>query len=78
VSYAKHQTKYESVKEPGILLDMDTDRIDFASEIRDLGSFFERAKFKAAYTDYRHYEMHGSVIDTTFKNKGIDGTFELI
>jgi len=78
VSYAKHQTKYGSVKEPGILLDMDTDRIDFASEIRDLGSFFERAKFKAAYTDYRHYEMHGSVIDTTFKNKGIDGTFELM
>jgi iron complex outermembrane receptor protein len=78
VSYAKHQTKYGSVKEPGILLDMDTDRIDFASEIRDLGSFFERAKFKAAYTDYRHHEMGGGEIHTTFKNKGIDGTFELM
>jgi iron complex outermembrane recepter protein len=77
VSYAKHQTKYGSVKEPGILLDMDTDRIDFASEIRDLGSFFERAKFKAAYTDYRHHEMDAVEIHTTFKNKGIDGTFEL-
>jgi iron complex outermembrane recepter protein len=77
VSYAKHQTKYGSVKEPGILLDMDTDRIDFASEIRDLGSFFERAKFKAAYTDYRHHEMDAVEIHTTFKNRGIDGTFEL-
>ena len=77
VSYAKHQTKYGSVKEPGILLDMDTDRIDFASEIRDLGSFFERAKFRAAYTDYRHHEMDGGEIHSTFKNKGIDGTFEL-
>ena len=77
VSYAKHQTKYGSVKEPGILLDMDTDRIDFASEIRDLGSFFERAKFRAAYTDYRHHEMGGDEIHSTFKNKGIDGTFEL-
>ncbi|QDC98838.1 TonB-dependent receptor [Candidatus Methylopumilus universalis] len=77
VSYAKHQTKYGSVKEPGILLDMDTDRIDFASEIRDLGSFFERAKFRAAYTDYRHHEMGGGEIHSTFKNKGIDGTFEL-
>jgi iron complex outermembrane recepter protein len=77
LSYAKHQTKYGSVKEPGILLDMDTDRIDFASEIRDLGSFFERAKFKAAYTDYRHHEMDAVKIHTTFKNKGIDGTFEL-
>jgi iron complex outermembrane recepter protein len=77
VSYAKHQTKYGSVKEPGILLDMDTDRIDFASEIKDLGSFFERAKFRAAYTDYRHHEMGGGEIHSTFKNKGIDGTFEL-
>jgi iron complex outermembrane recepter protein len=77
VSYAKHQTKYGSVKEPGILLDMDTDRIDFASEIRDLGSFFERAKFRAAYTDYRHHEMGGGEIHSTFKNKGLDGTFEL-
>ena len=77
VSYAKHQTKYGSVKEPGILLDMDTDRIDFASEIRDLGSFFERAKFRAAYTDYRHHEMDAVEIHSTFKNKGIDGTFEL-
>jgi iron complex outermembrane receptor protein len=77
ISYAKHQTKYGSVKEPGILLDMDTDRIDFASEIRDLGSFFERAKFRAAYTDYRHHEMGGDEIHSTFKNKGIDGTFEL-
>jgi iron complex outermembrane receptor protein len=77
ISYAKHQTKYGSVKEPGILLDMDTDRIDFASEIRDLGSFFERAKFRAAYTDYRHHEMGGGEIHSTFKNKGIDGTFEL-
>jgi iron complex outermembrane recepter protein len=78
VSYAKHQTQYGSVKEPGILLDMDTDRIDFASEIRDLGSFFEKAKFKAAYTDYRHHEMDAGTIHTTFKNKGIDGTFELM
>ncbi|CAM8314286.1 CirA Outer membrane receptor proteins, mostly Fe transport [Candidatus Methylopumilus planktonicus] len=77
VSYAKHQTKYGSVKEPGILLDMDTDRIDFVSEIKDLGSFFERAKFRAAYTDYRHHEMGGGEIHSTFKNKGIDGTFEL-
>ena len=77
VSYAKHQTKYDSVKEPGILLDMDTDRIDFASEIRDLGGFFEKAKFKAAYTDYRHHEMDAVKIHTTFKNRGIDGTFEL-
>ncbi len=76
VSYAKHQTNYGSIKKP-VLIDMDSDRFDFASEIRDLGTFFERAKFKAAYTDYLHHEKEGGEIDTTFKNKGINGTFEL-
>lgn len=76
VSYAKHQTNYGSIVKP-VLIDMDSDRFDFASEIRDLGTFFERAKFKAAYTDYLHHEKEGSEIHTTFKNKGINGTFEL-
>jgi len=76
VSYAKHQTNYGSIIKP-VLIDMDSDRFDFASEIRDLGTFFERAKFKAAYTDYLHHEKEGSKIHTTFKNKGINGTFEL-
>ena len=76
VSYAKHQTNYGSIVKP-VLIDMDSDRFDFASEIRDLGTFFERAKFKAAYTDYLHHEKDGSKIHTTFKNKGINGTFEL-
>jgi iron complex outermembrane recepter protein len=37
----------------------------------------KEAKFKAAYTDYRHHEMDAVEIHTTFKNRGIDGTFEL-
>lgn len=77
VSYAKHQTNYGVIKKPGIDIDMDSDRFDFASEIRDLGTFFESAKFKAAYTDYQHHEKEGSEIHTTFKNKGINGTLEL-
>ncbi len=77
VSYAKHQTNYGVIKKPGIDIDMDSDRFDFASEIRDLGTFFESAKFKAAYTDYQHHEKEGSEIHTTFKNKGINGTFEM-
>ncbi|MEY3890973.1 MAG: hypothetical protein RL626_51, partial [Pseudomonadota bacterium] len=57
ISYAKHQTKYGSPLESAVSIDMDNDRFDFASEIRDLGSFFDRAKFRAAYTDYIHKEI---------------------
>jgi iron complex outermembrane receptor protein len=77
VSYAKHQTQYGSPLESAVSIDMDNGRFDFASEIRDLGTFFDRAKFRAAYTDYMHKEIEGGAINTTFKNQGVDGTFEL-
>ena len=77
MSYAKHQTKYGSPLESAVSIDMDNDRFDFASEIRDLGTFFDRAKFRAAYTDYMHKEIEDGSINTTFKNQGVDGTFEL-
>jgi len=77
ISYAKHQTKYGSPLESAVSIDMDNDRFDFASEIRDLGSFFDRAKFRAAYTDYIHKEIEDGAINTTFKNQGVEGTFEL-
>jgi iron complex outermembrane receptor protein len=77
VSYAKHQTQYGSPLESAVSIDMDNDRFDFASEIRDLGTFFDRAKFRAAYTDYMHKEIENGSVNTTFKNQGIDGTFEL-
>jgi len=77
VSYAKHQTQYGSPLESAVSIDMDNDRFDLASEIRDLGTFFDRAKFRAAYTDYMHKEIEGGAINTTFKNQGVDGTFEL-
>ena len=77
VSYAKHLMKYGSPLESAVSIDMDNDRFDFASEIRDLGTFFDRAKFRAAYTDYMHKEIEDGSINTTFKNQGVDGTFEL-
>jgi iron complex outermembrane receptor protein len=77
MSYAKHQTKYGSPLESAVSIDMDNDRFDFASEIRELGSFFDRAKFRAAYTDYIHKEIEDGAINTTFKNQGVEGTFEL-
>jgi iron complex outermembrane receptor protein len=77
MSYAKHQTKYGSPLESAVSIDMDNDRFDFASEIREFGSFFDRAKFRAAYTDYIHKEIEGGAINTTFKNQGVEGTFEL-
>ncbi|CEZ19496.1 TonB-dependent receptor [Candidatus Methylopumilus planktonicus] len=76
-SYAKHQTQYGSPLESAVSIDMDNDRFDFASEIRDLGNFFDRAKFRAAYTDYMHKEIENGSVNTAFKNQCIDGTFEL-
>jgi len=55
---------------------MKSDRIELASEFIELGSIFNRVKFRMAHTDYEHVELEGTEIGTTFKNRGLEGSFE--
>ena len=55
---------------------MKSDRWDFATEFTDLGTMINRVKFRMAHTDYEHVELEGSDIGTTFKNRGLEGSFE--
>lgn len=76
VSYSGFRNNYGTVAEPGVRADMQSDRWDFASEIRELGTVIERVKFKLAHTDYQHQEIEDGVIGTTFKNRGLEGSLE--
>ena len=81
VSYARTNNNYGTVAEPGVHIDMHSDRIDFASEFKDLGglasNMINRVKVRMAYTDYIHQEINAGVVGTTFKNNGIEGALEL-
>jgi iron complex outermembrane receptor protein len=76
ISYSGFRNNYGTVAEPTVRADMQSDRWDFASEIRELDSVIERVKFKLAHTDYQHQEIEDGTVGTTFKNRGLEGSFE--
>jgi iron complex outermembrane receptor protein len=76
ISYSGFRNNYGTVADPAVRADMQSDRWDFASEIRELGSVVERVKFKLAHTDYQHQEIEDGAIGTTFKNRGLEGSLE--
>jgi len=76
ISYSGFRNNYGTVADPAVRADMQSDRWDFASEIRELGSVVERIKFKLAHTDYQHQEIENGEVGTTFKNRGLEGSFE--
>lgn len=76
VSYSGFRNNYGTVAEPTVRADMQSDRWDFASEFKELGGMIERVKFKLAHTDYQHQEIDNGEVGTTFKNRGLEGSFE--
>lgn len=80
-SYSTLNNNYGTVAEESVRIDMKSDRWDVASEFTDLGdtaigSFIHRIKFRLAHTDYQHQELEDGEVGTTFKNRGIEGSFE--
>jgi iron complex outermembrane receptor protein len=67
---------YGVVAEEDVRIDMKSDRWDVASEFTDLGGIIHRVKFRMAYTDYEHSELEDGEVGTTFKNRGVEGSFE--
>ncbi|MDD2934033.1 MAG: TonB-dependent receptor [Methylotenera sp.] len=75
-SYSGFRSNYGTVAEPTVRADMKSDRWDVASEFNALGSIVNRVKVRMAYTDYRHQELDNSIVGTTFKNRGVEGSLE--
>ncbi len=75
-SFSTLNNNYGTVAEPDVRIDMKSDRWDVASEFTDLGSVIHRVKFRLTHTDYQHQELEGGEVGTTFKNRGLEGSFE--
>ena len=76
ISYSTMNNNYGTVAEEAVRIDMKSDRWDFATEFKDLGNVINRVKFRMAHTDYEHVELEDGEVGTTFKNRGVEGTFE--
>lgn len=76
ISFSSFNNLYGTVAEPDVLIDQDSDRWDFATEINNLDLPINRVQLKLAYTDYMHRELEDGDVATTFKNKGLSGSIE--
>ena len=77
LSYAGFDTNYGTVAEPNVAIDMKSNRLDLAGEVREISGFITGAKFKFGRTDYEHREIDLGVVGTTFRSKGYDSRLEL-
>lgn len=78
LSYRSQGSNYGSVAEQAVRIDMQSDRWDFAGEVRDLSPLVSAVKFKLGATDYVHRELDNGATATTFRNKGYDSRVELV
>ncbi len=59
-------------------LDVAQDRIDARVELDLGGSLFEKARFRYAFGDYRHFELEqDGAVGTAFYDQGMEGRLEL-
>ncbi|MBB3221031.1 TonB-dependent receptor domain-containing protein [Pseudoduganella umbonata] len=56
---------------------LDSDRWDVRGEYRDPLAGFSKVRVRASYTDYRHAEIEGTEVATTFTSKAHDARLEL-
>jgi iron complex outermembrane receptor protein len=78
LSFSSFDSKYGTVAEPEVTIDMESKRWDLAAEMRDIGSFISGVKFKLGKTDYKHTELDAGVPATDFKSRGHEGRLELV
>lgn len=75
-SFSTLNNNYGTVAEPDVRIDMKSERWDIASEFSDVGNVINRVKFRLSHTDYQHQELENGEVGTTFKNRGLAGSFE--
>jgi iron complex outermembrane receptor protein len=66
------QSKYGTVAEEDVTIDMFLNKLSLAGEVRDLGGFVSAVSGQWLLSDYQHQEIAGGEVGTTFKNKGSD------
>jgi len=78
VSFGSFDANYGTVGEETVRVDMNSNKIDIAGEMREIGNVINAVKFKFAHTDYEHQEIDARVIGTTFTNNGHEARLEAL
>jgi iron complex outermembrane receptor protein len=75
-SFSKFGTEYGTVAEPDVLIDLDRYRVDLSGELKSEG-FIQSARLRSAASYYKHLELEGEEIATTFTNRAAEARVDL-
>lgn len=64
--------------EENVRIDLKQVRYDLKGELNGDLWIFERAKLRLGYGDYRHFELEGDEIGTSFENDEVEGRLDLV
>ncbi|MCK5575934.1 MAG: TonB-dependent receptor, partial [Sphingomonadales bacterium] len=67
----------EEEHEDIVRIDLEQWRFDLMGQV-DLSGFFQTARVRFGYGDYKHRELEGAEVGTTFLNEGYEGRVELV
>ena len=78
VSAENYSSRYGTVAEEDVVIDMHRQRTSLAGELRDLGGWIRAVRGQINDTRYHHDEIDGSgAIGTTFRTSGTDSRIEV-
>ncbi|MBL8512026.1 MAG: TonB-dependent receptor [Betaproteobacteria bacterium] len=77
IAQSNYQSRYGTVAEETVKIDMRQNRTSLEANLRDLGGLINGLFAKYGHADYRHVEKDDGVPATTFRSKGDDFRLEL-
>lgn len=77
-SYGEFRTAYGIPAEEDVFIRMLSRRLDVRAEVRDPVDFIEKVRFRFGHVWYRHQEVEGGEVATTFNNRALDTRVEVI
>ncbi|MCY7389100.1 MAG: TonB-dependent receptor [Burkholderiales bacterium] len=77
ISQSEYKTRYGTVAEADVTINMKQSRTALSGEIGKLGGIIESVSVRGGRTDYKHVELEGTEIGTQFTNKGSDVRIEV-
>lgn len=77
VAYSGHESRYGTVAEEEVSIDLDQRRWDIRGEVRQPFAGVKSIKVRGAISDYTHTEFEGVETGTIFENEGYDARVEI-
>lgn len=74
-SLSNFSTNYGTVAEQAVAIDLGQKRLDISAGKKNLG-FVESLKLRSTFTNYKHQEIEGGEVGTTFRNRGGEARLE--